>query len=190
MSNSENRKQRITLEGKIKLPLSLALVVYSFVVSGITGMLISTAMLLSFGGDFYLMKNGNCFYNKGNNDFNVGVFMFMLSHLWYAHMMNTAVSHIISPIIFCVAVIFAITILVGLKKKVVVIAFYGIVLILSVVNTFNFNIMAFIGGMLFLISDACIGIFDFIKKKGLVRDLLVWGTYVPAQILMLTSFII
>lgn len=181
-------KKRITPEGMVKLPLSLALVVYSIVTSSITGILIVTAMLPSFLGDVFLMKNGNCFFNKAAGDFRAGVFFFMLSHVCYARLMETKVSQTITSIMLCVIGVYLIAIILGLKHKLVVSAIYVGVLILSVVNTFHFNIVAFVGGLLFLISDAFIGLFDVIKKKGFVRDLLVWGTYVPAQILMMSAF--
>lgn len=187
MSSSKN-KLRITTEGKIKLPISLALVVYSIVTSSITGILIVTAMLPSFGGDFFLMKNGNCFYNKTAWDFRLGVFFFMLSHVCYARLMVTEISQTILSIMGCVIGVYLIAIILGLKHKLVVSAIYVGVLVLSVVNTFYFNTMAFVGGMLFLVSDFAIGIFDIIHKKNLLREIVVWGTYVPAQILMMSSF--
>ena len=184
---SSSNKLRITTEGKIKLTLSIALVVYSIVVSGITGILVFTAMLLSFGGDFFLMKNGNCFYNKSAGDFRTGVFFFMLSHVCYTRFMATDVRDTICSIMFCVIGVYLIAIILGLKHKIAVSAIYVGVLILSVINTYHFNTMAFVGGMLFLVSDFAIGIFDIIHKKNLLREIIVWGTYVPAQVLMMSS---
>ena len=190
MKSGSKKKIRISMEGKIKLILSIALVAYSIVASSITGILIVAPMLLSFGGDFFLMKNGNCFFNKAAGDFRAGVFFFMLSHVCYARLMATEVSQTIISIMLCVIGMYLIAVVLGLKHKMAVSLIYVGVLILSVANTFHFNTVAFLGGVLFLISDFAIGFFDIIKKRSLLRHMVVWGTYVPAQILMLTSFLI
>lgn len=187
---SSKVRKKITLEGKIKLVLSSMLVVYSIIISCLTGKLVVTAMLMSFCGDIYLMKNGNCFHNKDECDFKIGVFMFMMSHIIYTGIMNTSVSKTIIFIMFIVVSIYIIVIALRLKGTVLIAAVYSGVLILSVINTGFSNTVAFIGGILFLISDALIGICDVIKYKSLGRHILVWGTYVPAQILLLSSFLI
>lgn len=187
---SSKVRRKITLEGKIKLVLSFMLVVYSIIISYLTGKLAVTAMLMSFCGDIYLMKNGNCFYNKEESDFKIGVFLFMISHIAYAGIMNTSASKVIILIMFIIASIYIIATAFGLKDTVLVAAIYVIVLILSVINTGFSNTIAFIGGILFLISDALIGICDIVKYTKLGRHILVWGTYVPAQVLLLSSFLI
>lgn len=190
MSSGSKNKLRITLEGKIKLPISLALLVYSIIVSGLTGTMVAMTMLMSFAGDVLLMKHGNCFYNKAPKDFAFGVLMFMASHAGYAKLMNTTENENILSIMLCIGALYLIALLLGLENKVVISAIYVMVLILSVINTYYYNTMAFIGGLLFLISDFAIGIFDIIRNRSLLRHIAVWGTYVPAQILMMTSFFI
>ena len=187
---SSKVRKKITLEGKIKLVLSSLLVVYSIIISCLTGKLVVTAMLMSFCGDIYLMKNGNCFNSKREIDFKIGVFMFMISHIVYAGIMNTQMSKTIILIMFIIASIYMSVVAFGLRNNRIVVAFYVVVLILSVVNTIYFNSIAFAGGILFLISDALIGIFDLVRYKKLGRHIWVWGTYVPAQILLLSSFLI
>lgn len=187
---SSKGKRKVTLEGSVKLPLSLALVAYSIFVSSWTGTIVVIAMLMSFCGDIYLLKHGNCFYNKGDNDLNAGMFAFMMSHILYANLMETSASKVIILIMSVVATAYTIAIVSGLKNKIALTAFYVVVLFLSVINTFFFNTIAFTGGMLFLVSDFLIGLFDLMHDRSFKRHLLVWGTYIPAQILMLSSFLI
>lgn len=187
--SSKKNKLRITLEGKVKLPLTLLLLVYSIIVSFIVKRPIFAAMLWSNGGDYFMLKSGNCFYDKEDNDFYKGVFLFMISHMFYAGFMNTPISNIIIVIMLNIAAIYVCAIAFGVKNKIILVSFYVIILVLSVINAFNFNRMAFVGAIIFFISDALIGIFDIIKNKSLLRHILVWGTYVPAQILLLSSFI-
>ena len=137
-----------------------------------------------------MLKHGNCFYNKGDNDLNAGMFAFMMSHILYANLMNSSVSKVIILIMVVVATVYAIVIACGLKNKIALTAFYVVVLILSVINTFFFNTIAFTGGMLFLVSDFLIGLFDIMNDTSLKRHIFVWGTYVPAQVLMLSSFLV
>lgn len=180
-------KLRITREGQIKLTFSIVLVVCSIIVSIIDKNFIFTAMLLSFGGDVFLMKNGNCFYNKSDKDFGIGVFLFMLSHVNYARFMATDVTETIRSLMLCIVVMYFTSLTFGLKHKIAISAIYVVVLILSVVNTYHYNAIAFAGGLLFLISDFSIGIFDILKRKDLLREFVVWGTYISAQILLMSS---
>lgn len=187
--SSKKNKLRITLEGKIKLTLSLMLVVYSAIVSAITGIFVFSPMALSCCGDVALMKKRNCFLNKEYSDFRYGVLFFMLAHISYALKMETEISNVI---VVDMTIIFLLFTLVTMKydKEIVIIAFYAIVLILSVANTFFFNEMAFAGGILFFISDSLIGLFMLLKNKSYMGQIAIWMTYVPAQVLMLSSFLI
>lgn len=188
-SKGKLRKQ-ITLEGRIKLSLSIGLIIYSIIVSNITGSLAFIAMLMSFGGDVFLMKRRNCFHNKEKDDFKIGVFLFMLAHIFYANTMNTQINHLIISVMAIIATLYLVTIVFNCVKESIILMFYAIVLILSVVNTFFFNKLAFIGGVIFLISDLLILIFKIKKDNGYIREVSVWGTYILAQSLILTSFFI
>ena len=194
MSSEGSKLRKVTTEGKIKITLSLMLVVYSAIVSMITGIFVFLPMALSWGGDLALMKKRNCFYNKADADFKMGVFFFMLAHMFYAMRMETEINHFIVIAMGVIAIIVSniLADIVRIKgnKDIVIIPFYAIVLILSVVNTFFFNKMAFAGGILFFISDSLIGLFMLLKNEGYGAQVAIWATYVPAQILMLTSFII
>lgn len=187
---SSHDKRKITLEGRIKLPLSLALVGLAVYVSIRSGTIAVIPMLLSFCGDIFMMKHGNCFRNKGDNDLYAGMFAFMMSHVFYVNLMETPKNEVIIIIMVVIATIFAIAIAFGSKNKIALTALYVAVLILNVSNTFWVNTIALMGGMLFLVSDVMIGIFDIMHDRTFKRHLLVWGTYVPAQILMLCSFLI
>lgn len=190
MSNSKEKKLRLTTEAKVKMPLTIALVVYSIFVTSWTGMIVVIAMLMSFCGDIFMLKQANCFYNRENNDLSIGMFMFMISHILYAHMMNTNINEVIILIMVSFATVYAVVLAFGVKNKIVLAAFYVVILILNVANTFFFNTIALSGGMLFLISDVLIGICDIIGERSFKRHVLVWGTYIPAQLLLLTSFLV
>ena len=80
--------RKITLEGRIKLGVTSALVVLSTIVSIITGINVILPMLLSFGGDVSLMKNRDCFHNRSERDFRTGILFFMFAHIAYADVMK------------------------------------------------------------------------------------------------------
>lgn len=187
--SKDKLRKRITLEGKIKLLLAMGLVIYSILVSSITGVLALLGMIMSFGGDVFLMKRKDCFHNKEKNDFKIGIFLFVIAHMFYAVIMDTPINHYIISVMVIICVFYLMLIVFGAKENLSMFL-YAIVLILSVVNTFFFNHLAFIGGCIFLISDSLILLFKVINKEGLIRDVSIWGTYVTAQVLILTSFLI
>lgn len=185
------RQKKVTTEGKIKLFFSLSLCIYAIVVSDIKSQPIAVAMIFSFFGDFFLMKKRDCFHNKEETDFTLGVFTFMLAHLCY-HLNMLTIAQV--PVIIIIAVVMivyaALVVKFGVMKNIIIIGFYAIVLISSVVNTFFFNRVSFIGGIFFFISDSLIGLFMLLKKDSKLTQVAIWGTYVPAQILLLTSFLV
>ena len=187
--SKDKLRKRITLEGKIKLLLAMGLVIYSIIVSSITGVLALLGMLMSFGGDVFLMKRKDCFHNKEKDDLKLGILLFMLAHIFYAIIMDTPINHYIISGMAVICIFYLMLIVFGAKENLSMFL-YAIVLILSVVNTFFFNQLAFIGGCIFLISDSLILLFKVIKNDGLIRHVSIWGTYVAAQILILTSFLI
>ncbi len=190
-------RQNITLEGKIKLFLTLSLLVYSVIISIYTKKLILMPMLMSTAGDIFLMKRRGCFGKTDNPKiyFKKGVFCFSLAHILYAINMDTKISNVIYVLmlIILLVIIFSNYDIFDEKAKATSIyvcaGFYACILIMDVVNTFFFNKIAFIGGILFFISDGLIALFMLLKKKGNFTQLAIWATYVPAQILMLSSFL-
>ena len=185
----ESSKLRITLEGKIKLAITSILVVLSIIVSIITRSYVFIPMLLSFGGDVFLMKKRNCFHNKCANDFWTGVLFFMSAHIAYAYMMETDIRNKIIDIMMISVMILVFLKLLEVNKDTLTILLYAIVLTSSAVNMYHFGIGTFIGGMLFVLSDALIGLFMIIKKDDYVFQFCIWVTYVPAQAIILASFL-
>ena len=186
-------RQRVTSEGIIKLAFTFSLSVFAIIVSFIIKEPIIAAfpMFWSTCGDIWLMKKRNCFYNKSEFDFSCGVMYFMIAHLFYAKQMQTEIRDVILLIMAAIMVIYIIIVFVKkINKITVIVPLYALVLISSVVNTFFFNKIAFIGGLLFFISDGLIGLFMLLKKNGMNTQVAIWATYVPAQILMITSLML
>lgn len=194
MKNSKKTlRQRVTSEGIIKLAFTFSLSVFAIIVSFIIKepFIAAVPMFFSTSGDIWLMKKRNCFYNKTEFDFSFGVMCFMVAHLFYARQMQTEVLNVIQLIMVVLISIYVSTVFIaGINKVTVIVPIYAIVLILSVVNTFFFNKVAFIGGLLFFISDSLIGIFMLLKKDSNWIQFAIWATYVPAQILMITSLML
>lgn len=194
MKNSKKTlRQFVTLEGCIKLAFTCSLTIFAIIVSFIIDnpIIASFPMIWSTAGDICLMKKRNCFYNKSVVDFACGVMCFIIAHIQYSTQMHTKVQDVIQLIMITVAVIYIITvILLNKNKATIIVLLYAIVLISSVVNTFFFNKVAFIGGLLFFISDSLIGIFMLARKDNNWIQLAIWATYVPAQVLMITSLML
>ena len=191
----KQRQPKITLEGKLKLSFTLLLFIYSIVVSFVSGTIApAICMGLSTIGDIFMMKRRNVFHNKNKGDFKFAVLSFGVSHLMYVEAMNTKFKDpIMTTMVIMILSYMIVNYLTDINKeckKAFIIPFYAVILILSAVNTYFFNTVAFIGGILFFISDTFIGIFGLKKVDNLGTNLAVWITYVPAQILMLTSFLI
>ena len=151
-------------------------------------------MGLSTIGDIFMMKRKNVFYNKKKNDFKFAVLSFGVAHLAYVIFMDTEAKDVIMTLMLIILFVYIlVNYILGLNeegKKTFIIPFYAVILILSAVNTGFFNTVALIGGILFFISDSFIGIFGLKKIDNLGTTLAIWVTYVPAQVLMLTSFLI
>lgn len=182
--------RKTTLEGRIKLGVSSTLVVYSIIASIITRNFVFIPMLSSFGGDVSLMKKRDCFHNKSDKDFRTEVLFFMAAHISYAMLMRTAESNWRIDVMLIAAMLLWFFALLGVNNPIITIALYAVVLTLSAINMYHFNMVAFIGGMLFVLSDSLIGLFMILKKDDIVSQILIWVTYVPAQILIITSFLL
>ena len=186
-------RQRVNAEGIVKLILTSLLSIYAIIVSIKIGnpFVAAMPMFISSLGDINLMKNRNVFYNKDKMDFRHGVLFFMFAHIFYLNDMQTKFS--LTALIIMVVMVFMFVIfafIVKIKDDTKIVPFYAIVLITSVINTFFFNKVAFIGGLLFFISDSLIGLFILLKKNGMDTQVAIWATYVPAQILLLTSLML
>lgn len=187
MEGSNSRK--ITLEGRRKLGVTTVLVIYSIIVSIVTGIDTILPMLLSFGGDFSLMKNRNCFHNRSEEDFRIGIVFFMSAHIAYAEVMKVDEYSWIKDAMLVAAMLLVFLILVGIRNNIIAIALYAVVLTLSAINMYHFDRISFIGAMLFVISDSLIGLFLLLKKDDIVSQILIWGTYVPSQLIIQSSFL-
>lgn len=188
MKSSSLRK--ITLEGRIKLGITTALLVYSIIVSCVERGYVCVPMLFSFCGDISLMKKRDCFNNRSEDDFRRGVLFFMLAHISYAIIMRSPEKIWIIDCMIMVAMLLMLLSLLEIKKDIIAITLYGIVLTLSAINMYHYNMVSFIGIMLFVFSDFLIALFMLLKKDEYITQVLIWVIYVPAQILILTSFLL
>ena len=186
-------RQYVSNEGLTKLIITTLLSIYAVIVSiKINNPFVAAIpMLISSLGDISLMKNRNVFYNKDEMDFRHGVLFFMFAHIFYLNDMQTKFSLAALIIMVSMVMMFVIfAFIVKVKDDTKIVPFYANVLITSVINTFFFNKVAFIGGLLFFISDGLIGLFMLLKKNGMDTQVAIWATYVPAQILLLTSLML
>ena len=186
-------RKYVSNEGLTKLIITSLLSIYAVIVSiKINNPFVAALpMLISSLGDISLMKNRNVFYNKDEMDFRHGVLFFMFAHIFYLNDMQTKFSLTALIIMVSMVIIFVVfAFIVKVKDDIKIVPFYAIVLITSVINTFFFSKVAFIGGLLFFISDSLIGLFILLKKNGMNTQVAIWVTYVPAQILLLTSLML
>lgn len=182
----KNLKLRINGEGKVKLILSLSLFVYSIIVTTITNNIGPMfAMLFSMIGDISIMASRGVLTGKKENTFDVGIVAFAFAHMCYicARDNGDIISMAVALPIFIT--VFAITLFQPLGKKWNYIP-YAIMILINVINAWQFNWVAGIGGILFIVSDSILSIFE---EKDPKYQIAIWITYVPAQILFLTSFI-
>lgn len=179
-------KLRINGEGKIKLFLSIALFLYSIIVTIITSNIGAMfSMLFSMIGDISIMASRGALTGKKENTFDVGIVAFAFAHMCYicARDNGDIITMAVALPIFIT--VFAITLFQPLGKKWNYIP-YAVMIVLNVINAWQFNWLAGVGGILFIISDSILSIFE---KKEPKYQIAIWITYVPAQILFLTSFL-
>ena len=186
------KKLRINREGKLKISLSLLLFLYSTVVGiMVNNVIIILAMFFSVVGDMLLLLNRGCFNEKKKETFNYGIIAFSVSHMIYMYVMRTG---LLSNIFLCITfvLIAILTILIGskFKSRTVIFALYGIILLLNLFNSFNFSIIAAIGMFLFIFSDIVVAISKIRKKRTITGQIIIWATYICAQVCLLTSFLL
>lgn len=177
-------KIRLTREGIIKLSLSLALLVCALIISIVNrNAYAALPMWWSTMGDICIMSSRGCIFNgKKTKTFKAGIVCFAFAHITYIALMQTRISLICFFISFFLFFIVAITAMKYDKK--VASAFYAIILILNFVNSTFFNTLAAVGLASFIVSDATLAKFEEDDPKW---QILIWITYVFAQISILTS---
>lgn len=111
--------------------------------------------------------------------------MFAWAHFLYT--CGTAIATVnTSPVMVIVSAValFAVTVVVAYKEEKATIA-YAIILIIAAVNGWTYSWVMGAGYIIFVISDAILAVFENKSPKWQVA---IWGTYVPAQALILASF--
>lgn len=184
-----NKKLRLNQEGKIKLLFSLALLIFSLGVAMVAkNKYIFLAMLCSSAGDILIMSSRGCITGKKENQFENGVIAFAMAHLAYMVAMPTELSDTCLYIaIWCFVLIIFLNFNAKIKQGIWICIPYAVCLALNAVNSWSFSTFAGIGGILFLVSDAILSVFE---KKSPKWQLAIWVTYVPAQICLLTANLI
>lgn len=178
---------KINREGKTKLTLSLLLVGYALFISIYTKTIEPIViMLISCFGDINIMASrGALTGKKEENAFENGILCFSLAHFGYVSVMGRNPTCMIITM-SAVVVIYA---LINKRPSGDKLAYipYTIALVTSAVNAWHFSYIAGIGMILFLISDLVLSIFEDKDPKW---QIVIWVTYVPAQILMLTALLL
>ena len=183
----------VNREGKIKLSITLLLLLFSFIASIISkNGIVALAMCGASLGDIFLMAKRGCLTGKEEKTFIWGIISFAGSHLFYLTAMKEA--RFAEELAWPMLILFIVMMImegVGIKHTVPICVPYGIMLILNLINSIYFNKLAIIGIILFIISDGSIVFFEIKKaNRRFIRDIVVWGTYIPAQICLITSFLL
>ena len=182
------KRLRINREGMVKEFLSLALVIFAIYVA-ITTKNLFAFFFFSFSnlGDTSIMASRGTFSGKKKNTFTLGVVFFAMAHVFYILAMKTQYSIILGKVdlILCIFVII-LSIYPSARNDKLNFIPYAVCLIINVFNACMFSIIAGIGGFLFLASD---GILSICEERNPKWQIAIWATYVPAQILLLTSIL-
>lgn len=184
---------KVNQEGIIKLSITLLLLIFSGIVALISkNGVVAIAMCGASLGDIFLMAKRGCLTGKMEKTFVCGIISFAGSHLFYLSAMKEA--KFAEELVWPMLILFIVIMImegVSVKSTAVICVPYGIMLVINLINAIYFNSIAIIGMILFIISDASIVFFEIKKaKKQLVRDVIVWGTYIPAQICLISSFLL
>ena len=182
---------RITNEGKIKLSFSIALFIYSAIVVLLGGAKFALpAMICSTLGDIYIMASRGVFTERLNakEDFSEGVFSFACAHMAYIIAMPTEKSEYCFKIaLICTVILAILKVNFKIRSSKIFCVPYAVCLIASVLNAYEYGILAAIGGTLFLLSDGILALFE---EKDPKWQIAIWATYVPAQVCLLTAILI
>ena len=190
------KRIKMTAEGRVKMVLSGLLLVFSLIVTIITREpLVFFGMLFSSIGDFAIADSRGAIYEgeKSKNNFYAGVSAFAFAHLIYGICMcmmgviKDETSLVIKAVFCILFVSSAIAFLLGLLSNKNATMIYAICLIATWVIAFKFSIVAVIGYSLFIASDLILALFEDKSPKW---QYAIWATYVPAQALILASFLL
>lgn len=177
---------KINREGKTKLTLSLLLVVYALFISIYDKTMEPIViMLMSCFGDISIMASRGALTGKKENTFETGILCFSMAHFGYVSAMGR------NPVcmIITMSAVVVIYVLINKRPSGDKLAYipYTIALVTSAVNAWLFSPLAGIGMILFLISDLVLSIFE---NKDPKWQIVIWVTYVSAQICMLTAILL
>ena len=177
---------KINREGKTKLALSLLLVLYALCISIYNKTMEPIViMLMSCFGDINIMASRGALTGKKEDTFEAGILFFSMAHFGYVSAMGR------KPVcmIITMSAVVVIYSLINKRPSGDKLAYipYTIALVTSAVNAWFYSYIAGIGMILFLISDLVLSIFEDKDPKW---QIVIWATYVPAQILMLTALLL
>ena len=187
---SAKRRISMTTEGKVKMLLSCLLLVSSLVVSiKARNPYVFFGMLFSSFGDFFIAASRGAIYKeKVKEMFNSGVAAFAIAHFAYAYSMFDNSKAKLVQIVFCIVAVFSFcAFLLGLLNKKSATILYAICLIATCVIAFKFSTISGIGYSFFILSDLILALFE---EKSPKWQYAIWASYVPAQALILTGFLI
>lgn len=189
--------KRIQLEGKVKFVLSIMVLTFAVVTAVITGnVLVALAMAASTAGDINIMNSRGCFLTEKNKkSFGWGMISFAIAHLLYILAMEGIKGWSILvglEILFCTLVPVMIW---GFGKtegfdalENSVIQFtYAVCIILAAISALLFHWLALVGYILFIASDLILSKCEYKDAKWQIA---IWATYIPAQICIISSFLI
>lgn len=174
-------KLRINREGTIKLRLSLLLLAFSVAIAiKKENIVLFLPMLASTIGDIAIMSSRGCCTGKKENSFEYGIIAFATAHLYYICLMKT----VISPYLIVIAFLLLAAIVFASENRNVASALYAVVIIMNAINSYFFHPLAFVGMILFIISDILLALFE---DKSPWWQIPIWIFYVAGQICLLTS---
>lgn len=179
-------------EGKVKLMLSITLLIYSFYIYIITGSFLPfIVMLFSTIGDIAIMSYRNVFRKKKSMHLMYGVIAFCMAHITYILAMPTQINKLLLYAATIAFVFLVMLLFFNSERKVKNLVFflYSLVIGANLINTFFFDNLAFIGMLLFTLSDLVLLIGEKLKINGIWLQVIIWATYVPAEALLLTSLL-
>ena len=185
----------ITTEGQVKMVLSILLLLNALITTiEVNNICIFLAMLFSSIGDYSIASSRGAIgptEEKNKTDFNVGVAAFAVAHVLYTFAMGMKVpfegTFVLKLAIAIVFVAACTAFLLGILDSKNATIPYALCLIATAFISFHFGIVTGIGYVLFVASDLILAIFEDKSPKW---QYAIWGTYVPAQALIITSFLL
>ena len=188
--------KRIQLEGIVKFTLSIMVLIFSVVTAVKTGnVLVALAMAASTAGDINIMNSRGCFLTEKNKKyFSWGMISFAVAHFFYTLAMDNNNWTYLVGIEFSAMLVVIIAIWVFSKKEGFdplenkAIQFtYAACIVLAAIGAVLFNWLTAVGYALFIASDLILSKCEYKDAKWQIA---IWATYIPAQICIITSFLI